>query len=155
MFKLKDGEVFACDCDDTLLLWKIPKDYSGPLVTTNLDGFEDKGIANTPAIDHLKKMKSRGFSVVVWSAAGSNWAEAVVKVLNLENYVDICMSKISFHLDDVSDPVDKIGKWQYINIHGIAFSMDKDGNIQERKNTILFEPPNVDFIKGKFHDKRK
>ena len=137
MFKMKDGGVYASDVDDTLIMWRIPEGYKGPLVETNYNGFKDQGIPNLPAIAHLKKMKARAYSVVVWSAGGSDWAEVVVKALGLESYVDVVMPKIDFHLDDVSDPKDKIGKWQYINLDGVVYSMDKDGNIKQRTDGVI------------------
>ncbi len=136
-FKVKDGGVYASDVDDTLIMWRIPQGYDGPLVETNLDGFKDFGIPNEHAIYHLKKMKARGYAVIVWSAGGSEWAEAVVNALNLRAYVDVVMPKIDFHLDDVADPADKIGKWQYINLDGDVFSKDKDGNIKKREDGIV------------------
>ena len=136
-FKVKDGGVYASDVDDTLIMWRIPEGYNGPLVETNLDGFKDKGIPNEHAIYHLKKMKARGYAVVVWSAGGSEWADAVVTALGLRDYVDVTMPKIDFHLDDVADPADKIGKWQYINLDGDVFSKDKDGNIKKRVDGIV------------------
>jgi hypothetical protein len=132
--KVKDGGVFACDVDSTLISWSIPENYSGTLVTTYCDGVKDIGIPNTYAIDHLKKMKARNFAVVVWSAGGSNWAEEAVKALGVEDWVDVIMPKIDFHLDDVVEPKDKIGKWQYIDFHGNYFSMDRNGNVKSRKN---------------------
>lgn len=134
--KIKDGGVFACDVDDTLIMWTIPQDYQGELVETNVAGITDKGIPNMPAINHLKKMKARGYAVVVWSAGGSEWAESVVKALKLEEYVDLVMPKIDFHLDDNSDPADKIGNWQYIATSGAVFSKDKDGNVKKRVNSL-------------------
>ena len=138
--KIKDGGVYASDVDDTLIMWRIPEGYTGELVETNLDGFKDSGIPNRHAINHLKKMKARGYAVVVWSAGGSEWAEAVVKTLGLEEEVDLVMPKIDFHLDDVPDPADKIGKWQYINLDGTVYSKDKDGNIVERKAHGIINP---------------
>jgi len=137
MFKVKDGGVYASDVDDTLIMWRIPEGYKGPLVETNYNGFKDQGIPNLPAIAHLKKMKARAYSVVVWSAGGSDWAEVVVKALGLENYVDVVMPKIDFHLDDVADPTDKIGKWQYINLDGQVYSKDKDGNVKLRVDGVI------------------
>ena len=137
MFKVKDGGVYASDVDDTLIMWRIPEGYKGPLVETNYNGFKDQGIPNLPAIAHLKKMKARAYSVVVWSAGGSDWAEVVVKALGLEEYVDVIMPKIDFHLDDVADPTDKIGKWQYINLDGQVYSKDKDGNVKLRTDGVI------------------
>lgn len=136
-YKVKDGGVYATDVDDTLIMWSIPEGYTGPLVETNLDGFKDKGIPNFHAIANLKKMKARGYAIVVWSAGGSEWAESVVKALHLEKYVNVVMPKIDFHLDDVSDPVDKIGKWQYINLDGTVYTKDRDGIVHERKHGVL------------------
>lgn len=135
--KVKDGGVYATDVDDTLIMWRIPQGYDGPLVETNLNGFKDVGIPNQPAIDHLKKMKARNYAIVVWSAGGSDWAEEVVRALKLELYVDVIMPKIDFHLDDVADPADKIGKWQYINIEGTVYGKDKDGNVKVREDGVI------------------
>lgn len=136
-YKVKDGGVYATDVDDTLIMWRIPEGYTGPLVETNLDGFKDKGIPNIHAINHLKKMKARGYAVIVWSAGGSEWADAVVRALELKSWVDVVSPKIDFHLDDVADATDKIGKWQYINLDGEVFSKDKDGNVKKRVDGIV------------------
>ena len=136
--KVKDGGVYASDVDDTLIMWHIPQGYDGPLVETDLDGFKDSGIPNIHAIEHLKKMKARGYAVIVWSAGGSEWADAVVRALQLEDFVDVVMPKIDFHLDDVADPTDKIGKWNYISLDGTVYSKDKEGNIKTKKHGDLY-----------------
>lgn len=138
-FKVKDGGVYASDVDDTLLMWSIPGDYKGPLVETNYQGFTDKAIPNIPAVKHLKKMKARGYSVVVWSAGGSDWAEAAVKALGIEDWVDVVSPKIDFHLDDVDDPTDKLGKWAYIGLDGRSWKKDEFGHIVERKSLHKFQ----------------
>jgi hypothetical protein len=130
--KVKDGGVFASDVDDTLIMWSIPSGYTGPLVETNYNGFKDVGIPNLHAVNHLKKMKARGYSVVVWSAGGSEWAEAAVKALGIEEYVDTISPKFDFHLDDVDCPTDKIGKWSYISMDGKSWKKDIHGNIVQR-----------------------
>ena len=136
-FKVKDGGVYASDCDDTLVMWNIPPGYKGELLKVYTNGHIEECIVNKPAVEHLKKMKRRSFSVVVWSAGGSDWAEAVVKALKIEDFVDVVMPKIDYHLDDVSDPKDKIGKWQYINMQGDVFSLDDNGKVQKRKKNEL------------------
>jgi hypothetical protein len=47
------------------------------------------------------------------------------------------MPKIDFHLDDVADPTDKIGKWQYINLDGQVYGKDKDGNVKLRTDGVI------------------
>ena len=128
--KIKDGNVFACDVDDTLIMWGDPKFYPGKVVTITTNGFPEKGAVNEFALEHLKKMKRRGYAVVVWSAGGSDWAEAVVKALEIERYVDLVMPKIDDHLDDTEDPVDKIGRWAYIDPNGNVKRKNLKGEIK-------------------------
>ena len=138
-YKVKDGGVYASDVDDTLVMWTIPQDYKGSLVTTNYQGFKDTGIPNLHAVNHLKKMKARGYSIIVWSAGGSDWAEVAVEALGIQDWVDVVMPKIDFHLDDVVSPTDKIGKWGYIDLKGRAWKSDEFGNISERKTLHKFQ----------------
>jgi FMN phosphatase YigB (HAD superfamily) len=55
-------------------------------------------------VSFLKKCKGRGNHVTVWSGGGYRWAEAVVKALKLEEYVDVVMTKPSRYVDDLDAP---------------------------------------------------
>ena len=132
-FKIKDGNVFASDVDDTLVMWADPKNFPGKEVTITTNGFPEVAAINEYALEHLKKMKRRGYSVVVWSAGGSDWAEAVVQALGIEEYVDVVSPKFTDHLDDVRDPVDKIGRWAYIDPHGNVQRAKLDGTVKSWK----------------------
>lgn len=131
MFKIKNSKVIAFDVDDTLVAWGFDDDYDGPLTDIIYDGFVEKAIVNEYMVTHLKRMKRRGHSVVVWSAAGSDWAEAVIKSLKLEDYVDVVMPKLSYHMDDKREPMDKLGKWGYISIGGEVEMEDYSGKIKK------------------------
>ncbi len=48
----------------------------------------------------MKDLKARGHSVVVWSAGGSAWAEQVVRKLELEDVVDLVLTKPDGICDD-------------------------------------------------------
>lgn len=52
-------------------------------------------------INLLKDMHTRGRCIIVWSAAGHQWAQAVVQALNLENFVDFVMEKPIAYIDDL------------------------------------------------------
>lgn len=100
--KFKEPIVYY-DVDDTLVSWRTyPKRGRDSIE------FEDphtKGSiflnAITPHIDALKSHKLRGHTVIVWSAGGADWAEEVVRKLNLSAYVDACMSKPNWFYDDL------------------------------------------------------
>lgn len=48
----------------------------------------------------LKEEKARGRYIVVWSAGGYQWAENVIKALDLSIYVDLVMTKPLAYVDD-------------------------------------------------------
>ncbi len=62
----------------------------------------------------LKEQFLRGRLVIVWSASGYAWAEAVVDALELKDFVHIVMSKPIAYVDD-KDIVDWIGSRIFVN----------------------------------------
>ncbi len=91
------------DVDDTLVMWKEAETAKAddmikvqcPHYNTNQFLVPHKG-----HIKILKDRKARGSFIVVWSAGGFAWAEAVVKALGLEQYVDLVMTKPHAYIDD-------------------------------------------------------
>lgn len=59
---------------------------------------------NEPMVRLLREEKDRGSYVIVWSRAGHAWASAVVKALELEDCVDLILTKPRVYFDD--KPVD-------------------------------------------------
>lgn len=98
----KTDQVVCIDCDDTLVMWALDD-------TSKNIPIEDPyipGVINyvTPHEKHVKlvqQYKGRGFTVIVWSAGGVEWAHNVVKALKLEDYVDIVLTKPSRYVDDL------------------------------------------------------
>ena len=82
-------------------------------------------------IEFIKKFKRRGHSILVWSRAGSDWAEAVVNAVGLTDYVDVILPKLTHFFDDVRDPADKLGNWTYIDPDGFAYHMN-GGSVVKR-----------------------
>jgi len=88
------------DCDETLVFVD-----SIPLGTTQvwvqIPSFPGKfcGIHNKH-VQRLKDHKMWGNGVVVWSRSGYEWATAVVKALQIEDFVDIILSKPQSYYDD-------------------------------------------------------
>jgi len=89
------------DCDDTLVMWdkKLTGTQSIKVVSPH-DGSAEYLRPHAGHIKILKDRKARGSYIVVWSAGGFAWAEAVVKALELEAYVDLIMTKPHAYIDD-------------------------------------------------------
>lgn len=97
------------DVDETLVLWypsgSNPADL--PEEAIEIVNPEDSTIRcwalpHAPHINKLKEHKTRGQLVVVWSAGGHAWAEATVKRLGLERYVDVVLAKPAWAWDDLT-----------------------------------------------------
>jgi len=96
----KESIVFA-DVDDTLVMWgKAKKGEKVVAITSPHDGKLEYLRPHKGHIKILKDRKSRGSYIIVWSAGGFAWAEAVVKALGLEKYVDQVMTKPHLYIDD-------------------------------------------------------
>ena len=61
---------------------------------------ESEFVPHHEHIEKLKVMHSRGFVIIVWSAAGPEWAERVLKALDLELYPDFILGKPDWYIDD-------------------------------------------------------
>lgn len=112
---IKSDNLIYFDVDETLIFWKhlIPAygegifaDSDHPETIEIPDPYMRKAGAIIKAVPHqrnidlLKRNKGQGRTVVVWSAGGYAWAEAVVKTLRLEEYVDLIISKPITYVDD-------------------------------------------------------
>jgi predicted Zn-dependent protease len=118
MFVLKCTKPAFFDIDGTLIEWR-PSEDSKEVMGTECkwpirslgmgeDGKifikeqfeEDSFIRLDGNIEQLKEHKRRGHTVIVWSAGGWRWAETAVRMLGLEDYVDIAMEKPASIYDD-------------------------------------------------------
>lgn len=125
--KLKEGRVAYFDVDHTLVIWELEgedllskdnSDLTG-IVRLLKDRPEKLNILHNgcsftirPIWTHvlqLVQQKIKGVNMVVWSASGADWAEAVVKRLGLEDYVDVILTKPDFYYDD-SNPEGFMGR---------------------------------------------
>ena len=102
MKTVNNEQVIYFDVDDTLVVWgKIKK---GQKMVKIIDPYskdmEHHLRMHLGHIKVLKDRKARGAYIVVWSAGGYRWAEAVVKALKLTDYVDMVMSKPIMYVDD-------------------------------------------------------
>lgn len=107
---IKNDMVVVIDCDDTLVMWNDVKYWKpGPEQVEILDPTDNTIIYLKLHKEHIKlarKYKNQGYTVIVWSAGGWRWAEAVARQLEMTDFVDICMSKPLKYVDDL--PGDKV-----------------------------------------------
>jgi FMN phosphatase YigB (HAD superfamily) len=102
MKTIKQESTVFIDCDDTLVMWptkEMSKTFAIPIKNPH-DNKIDCLLRHEGHIKVLKDRKARGSFIVVWSSGGFAWAEAVVKALGLEDYVDLCMTKPHMYIDD-------------------------------------------------------
>jgi hypothetical protein len=128
MFKVTPGPVSYFDVDDTLVMWpssnKELTEVTTPIIDIVCRGKMSRLFVNTFNVDLLKNMSSRGHAIVVWSAGGSDWAEAVVIALGLQDYVDVVTAKPTYYIDDIKNPAEILGKYGYFDIHGNRIGSD-------------------------------
>lgn len=111
---VKNEQLVMVDCDDTLVMWGSENiDYKRVYITDPYDNKTVELRAHAGHIKVLKDRKARGAHVTVWSAGGYKWAEAVVRALNLEEYVDVVSSKPFMYIDD-REAADILGERLYL-----------------------------------------
>ena len=104
MLKLESDRTVFFDVDDTLVMWGHE---NHPDAVTFKDEFDPNPrsvyslVPHTRHIEVLKRDHNDGYKVIVWSQAGWQWASTVVEKLELEQYVDIVMTKPDVYYDDI------------------------------------------------------
>ena len=133
MKTIKATRLVCFDVDDTLVMWDWRAiDPEGKGLVSVVDpngGCSELVLPHFRHIELMRQFKARGHTVVVWSQGGHEWAEAVCKVLGIENIVDIVMDKPNWYVDDLS-----AGAWMKAPIFLDPIDPSKDsrwGNIQE------------------------
>ncbi len=107
--KKDHNKPFYSDVDDTLLMWgfdRDPKYWDQVICIEAHNNFYDIHmkeylVPNEKNIQELINHSNDGWEIIVWSAAGKEWAEAAVKALKLEPYVDDIKCKPVKFLDDL------------------------------------------------------
>src|ERR1044072_4551713 len=90
------------DVDDTLIQW----DLSKPGRKINISCVYDVQTVNHEVVVHephvrlLKERLARGSLIVVWSAGGWAWANAVLEALEIDHENLLVMSKPYAYMDD-------------------------------------------------------
>lgn len=118
MTKLRNDNTTTFDVDGTLIHWINFNEFHNntPYGRFELE-YGNEICYFKPYYSHirfLKHCKQRGDFIIVWSQNGVEWAEKVVKALNLEKYVDVVMAKPTRHVDDKEDVPSIVGNRIFI-----------------------------------------
>lgn len=90
------------DCDDTLIMWSSNKYYKpNEAMELHFMNYKVTVSPNDTNIAKVKEFYKKGYEVIIWSATGKEWAELVVKTLELTDHIDCCLSKPDFYIDDL------------------------------------------------------
>lgn len=105
-FKLDKERVVYIDVDDTIILWEPEKYHYDSDEIVLIRGFnrEFPFLPHKRNIEFVQKLKLQGYGVVVWSAAGANWASTVIDKLGLQDLPDVILSKPELAVDDLLEP---------------------------------------------------
>jgi hypothetical protein len=99
---LESSNCIWFDCDDTLIMWGNHSSRRDRILITDPHLPEEKIslIPHKTHINILKRNHAQGRTVIVWSAAGYEWAVAVVNALKLEKFVSLILPKPVIIVDD-------------------------------------------------------
>lgn len=102
MLVVEKDKIWQFDVDDTLVLWspEINAEHAPYAAIQGPSGHRVCLVPNKPNVELLKKLATVGWYIRVHSGSGWAWAEAVVKALGLEDYVDEVTSKPLGNTDD-------------------------------------------------------
>jgi hypothetical protein len=87
------------DVDDTLVLWG--KEKNPACLNFTLQGISYKLLPHYKHIDLLKKCWKDGYKIVMWSGSGEDWCDEVCRVLELDEFVDVKLTKPKYYVDDL------------------------------------------------------
>ena len=116
--KVIDGDrTVYVDVDETLVFEGYEEGREKIIV--NVYGSCATVYVNDVCVDLIKIFKQRGYTVVVWSQSGVGWAAEIVRALGLSEFVDVCITKPTYYIDDLD-----CSKWM-VN-HRLPYNKKQD-----------------------------
>lgn len=102
------------DVDDTLILHLKNPHYGDLMILDPIDNNTRYIVKkHNVHIELLKELKKKGNTIIVWSAAGKQWVDAVIAHLQIEEFVDYKLSKPNVIIDDL-ESIDWMPKRVYL-----------------------------------------
>jgi FMN phosphatase YigB (HAD superfamily) len=109
MHVVNSNKLVYFDVDDTLIIWSSTREMLGisdqewasNTLEIGVGDFTTTVMPHERHIEFLRDLKCQGCTIMVWSHGGHKWAAEVLKVLDIEMYVDYVMDKPNFYIDDL------------------------------------------------------
>jgi phosphoserine phosphatase len=125
MYTHKSTKAIYIDIDNTLVfsLREYPHEVTHEVVKVGGRKFW----VHAPHIEMMRDFKARGHSLIVWSAGGAEWAEAVIVALKLTDLVDVVLSKPDWYIDDkkASEFMDESKRFYKSRLIGLPAQKDE------------------------------
>jgi phosphoglycolate phosphatase-like HAD superfamily hydrolase len=96
MVVIENHNVVYFDVDGTLI-----ESVNAGGILVDCGDFKERVVPHEIHIEHLRRLKNRGYGIIVWSQRGYDWASAVVRALKIDHLVDAATSKPIRHYDDL------------------------------------------------------
>lgn len=103
--RLTNEKLLYIDTDETLAVWdqdSYAEDV--PEVTVNCYGVDASLQPHLANIKVIRKFHKLGYGIIIWSATGAEWAEAVSKAVGIDDLVTLYLTKPRYHMDDRPAP---------------------------------------------------
>lgn len=97
---IKSNRNVVVDTDDTLICWDISEFPEKEQIVVNFVNGPVTLVPHKKNINTLIKFWKLGYNIIVHSGSGYEWAETIVKALDLEKYVNAVMAKPLYYFDD-------------------------------------------------------
>lgn len=104
MHFINNDQTVFFDVDETLVKWESERSIEEAIFISDGSDINAYVWPHHKHIEQLKKHHARGHAIIVWSAGGSKWAEAVVHSLGLEHFVNLVVRKPNWFYDDLTSP---------------------------------------------------
>lgn len=101
---MPDKRAVYFDCDETIIHWlgDGPRNKEWDTLVLRDGDFCYTVAPIEVHINLMREFKAVGWQIVVWSQGGSDHAERVIKLLGMEKYVDLIVSKPQVYVDDLA-----------------------------------------------------
>jgi hypothetical protein len=99
---IQNERVIPIDVDETLVMHSY---FDGAVALDVLDPHSNVHVTVYPNQNMIRLLKdefARGAYIIVWSRGGYAWADAILAALNLQNHVNLVLTKPLVYMDDTS-----------------------------------------------------